>query len=159
MMDQQQNMGVMAHFEKMCNKAVEYVGEKINDCIMALGSFLDKLTENVKAMGGSGGLNLGGIGSKLNPTNWFRQNSSPDPTPSQGQKVGRSAEVMRQMETPTREKPSVSLPGRVTQIADMAKASGFGFSVTDASTGQAVSPSTGMGSWNRFNAQQAGVGI
>ncbi len=160
MSNQGPHLGLMQHLENMGNKVVELAGERINDCIMALGAFLDKLTENVTAMGHSSGVSMGGIGAKLNPANWFRQNTSPDPTPSQGEKVGKSAEKMRQMEMPVMQKSELSLPSRALQMVDMSKAQGgYGFAVTDVSTGHAVSPSSGIGSWNRYHAQQAGVGI
>jgi hypothetical protein len=83
--------GMLQPLENAINKAFEYIGEKCQMVIDAIGGWLDNMFNGLRSMEKSALINVEGIGSKLNPANWGRQNSpSPDATPSQP-KLGRNA--------------------------------------------------------------------
>lgn len=141
--------------EKFIVKAIDWIGDNIVD---AIGGFLDNITTGLRNAGSPNGPG-GGFLSMLNPANWLSKDSvSPSPTPAQEPKLGRSAEVMRTLETPAPDKSSISLPTRAMEMVSLSKATGgFGFTPVDMSSGELVSPISGVGAMNKFRSMGSGM--
>ena len=101
--------GMLQPLENGINKAFEYIGEKCQMVIDAIGGWLDNMFKGLRSMEKSALINVEGLGSKLNPANWMRQNSpSPSATPSEP-KLGRNAHL-HEISMGSPEKTPLSLP-------------------------------------------------